>query len=117
MSRRVIRRSLLHAPGGRMAHQSRVARWVSSTATLALLTTQAAVGQAPSRAAVAAPPVAPIRAVPDGYYGTTVVDPYRYIEDLQNQEPHAWPHARNDYTRPAPTRIPARQRLAPRNPQ
>src|SRR5213592_3025471 len=78
MSRRVIRRSLLHAPGGRMAHQSRVARWVSSTATLALLTTQAAVGQAPSRAAVAAPPVAPIRAVTDDYYGTTVVDPYRY---------------------------------------
>src|SRR3989454_12174927 len=114
MSRRVIRRSLLHAPGGRMARQSRVARWVSSTATLALLTTQAAVGQAPSRAAVAAPPVAPIRAVTDDYYGTTVVDPYRYMEDLQNPEVQAWLKAQNDYTRAALARIPGRNDLLAR---
>ena len=97
-----------------MAHQSRVARWASSTATLALLTTQTAVGQAPPQASLAAPPVAPIRAVQDDYYGTTVVDPYRYMEDLQNPEVQTWLKAQNDYTRAALTRIPGRNDLLAR---
>src|SRR5207244_13200490 len=63
---------------------------------------------------LAAPPVAPIRAVQDDYYGTTVVDPYRYMEDLQNHEVQAWLKAQNDYTRAALTRIPGRNDLLAR---
>ena len=31
-------------------------------------------------------PVAPVRPVTDDYYGTKIVDPYRYMENLQDPE-------------------------------
>ena len=37
-----------------------------------------------------APPVAPIRPVTTDYFGTKVVDPYRYIENLKDPEVEGW---------------------------
>lgn len=45
------------------------------------------------------PPVAPVRPVTDDYYGTKVVDPYRYMENVNDPEVQAWMKAQNDYTR------------------
>src|SRR5438876_5127915 len=67
--------------------RSRVPRHAATAAALALVllpTGRIAVTQTPPPVSLA-PPVAPVRAVTDDYYGTTVVDPYRYMEDLQNE--------------------------------
>jgi prolyl oligopeptidase len=32
------------------------------------------------------PPVAPVRTVTDTYFGTTVADPYRYMENMKDPE-------------------------------
>ncbi len=45
------------------------------------------------------PPVAPVRSVTDDYFGTKVVDNYRYFEDLKNSEVQQWMKAQADYTR------------------
>ncbi|HEX5409409.1 MAG TPA: prolyl oligopeptidase family serine peptidase [Gemmatimonadaceae bacterium] len=49
--------------------------------------------------AQAAPPVAPIRPVTDDYFGTKVVDNYRYFENLKDPEVQTWMKAQADYTR------------------
>jgi len=45
--------------------------------------------QTPS-AAPAKPPVAPVRPVTDDYYGTKIVDNYRYMENLKDPEVQEW---------------------------
>jgi len=45
---------------------------------------------------VPAPPVAPVRPVTDNYFGTKVVDPYRWMEDRHAPEFLAWARAEND---------------------
>jgi len=62
----------------------------------------------------ASPPAAPVRPIADDYYGTKVVDPYRYMEDLNNAEVQAWMKAQNDYTRAVLARIPGREPLLAR---
>jgi len=52
----------------------------------------------PGWAAPAGPPVAPLEAVTNAYFGTAVVDPYRYLENLSNPNVTAWLKAQNDYT-------------------
>ncbi|MGA8639782.1 MAG: prolyl oligopeptidase family serine peptidase [Candidatus Sulfotelmatobacter sp.] len=59
-------------------------------------------------------PVAPVRTVTDDYYGTKVVDPYRYMENLKDPEVQAWMKAQNDYTRAQLARIPGREKLLER---
>jgi hypothetical protein len=44
-------------------------------------------------AALASPPVAPVRPVIDDYFGTKVTDPYRYMENLSDPEVKAWMEA------------------------
>jgi len=44
-------------------------------------------------------PVAPVRPVTTDYFGTPVVDNYRYMEDLGSAEVKAWMKAQADYTR------------------
>ena len=70
--------------------------------------------QSATASALSAPPVAPIRAVVDQFYGTRVSDPYRYMENLIDPEVAAWFKGQNDYTRAALARIPGRAGLLAR---
>ena len=58
--------------------------------------------------AYAKPPLAPVKNVPDTYFGTTVADPYRYMEDMKTPEVADWMKAQADYTRDALAKIPQR---------
>ena len=60
------------------------------------------------------PPVTPQRPVTDEYFGTKIVDPYRWLEDLKSPEVAAWMKAQNDYTRSVLDRIPGREKLRAR---
>ena len=59
-------------------------------------------------------PVAPLRPVTNDYFGTQVVDNYRYMEDLGNPEVKSWMKAQADYTRGKLDAIPARKPLLDR---
>ena len=45
------------------------------------------------------PPRAPVRPVADTYFGQTVIDPYRWMEEAKSAELAAWMKAQSDYTR------------------
>jgi len=61
-----------------------------------------------------APPVAPIRPVTTDYYGTKVVDPYRYIENLKDPQVEEWFKGQNAYARSVLAKIPGRDALLAR---
>ncbi|HLX95385.1 MAG TPA: prolyl oligopeptidase family serine peptidase [Verrucomicrobiae bacterium] len=65
-------------------------------------------------AAPPSPPVAPVEAVTNTYFGTAVVDPYRYMENLSNPNVTAWLQAQNDYTHFLLDRISGRAALRAR---
>ena len=67
-----------------------------------------------AHAAPTTPPVAPVKPVTDTYFGTTVTDTYRYMEDLASPEVLQWARAQNDYTRATLDAIPGRARLLER---
>ncbi len=56
-------------------------------------------------------PVAPVKPVTTDYYGTKVVDPYRYMENLKDPEVQAWMKGQNAYARAELARIPGREDL------
>ena len=56
-------------------------------------------------------PVAPVKPVTTDYYGTRVVDPYRYMENLKDPEVQAWMKGQNAYARAQLARIPGREDL------
>jgi prolyl oligopeptidase len=58
-----------------------------------------------------APPPTPVREVTDDYFGTKVVDPYRWLEDQKDPEVIAWMKAQNDRTRAILAAIPGRDQL------
>lgn len=60
------------------------------------------------------PPVAPKRPVVTDYFGTPVVDDYRYMENLGDPEVKAWMKAQADDTRARLDAIPGRQGLLAR---
>jgi Prolyl oligopeptidase, N-terminal beta-propeller domain len=62
----------------------------------------------------ASPPAAPVKPVTDDYFGTKVVDPYRYMENLKDPEVQAWFKAEDDYTRTVLAEIPGRRQLLDR---
>jgi len=64
-----------------------------------LLPTAIAVARAQDTTMRHSPPVAPVRPVTDDYFGTKVVDNYRYFEDLKNPDVQYWMKAQADYTR------------------
>jgi prolyl oligopeptidase len=70
-----------------------------------------AIGAVGSALAADGPPVAPVRPVTDSYFGTKVVDPYRWLENLQDPEVQAWMKAQADYTRAQLERISGRTAL------
>ena len=57
------------------------------------------------------PPVAPLRPVTDTYFGTAVVDNYRYFENLKDPEVQTWMRAQADYTRAQLEKLPGRNGL------
>ena len=59
-------------------------------------------------------PNTPVRPVIDDYFGTKVVDPYRWLEHTSDPEVIAWMKAQNDYTRAVLARIPGRDELLAR---
>ncbi|HEV3425757.1 MAG TPA: prolyl oligopeptidase family serine peptidase [Paraburkholderia sp.] len=63
---------------------------------------------------VEGPPVAPVRPVTDTYFGTPVVDNYRYMENLKDPEVQRWMKAQATYTRKVLDSIPGRNLLAQR---
>src|SRR5271169_1619772 len=60
------------------------------------------------------PPVAPLRDVTDEYYGTKVVDAYRWMENVKDPEFQAWAKAQAEYTTAVLLSIPGRQKLLER---
>ena len=60
------------------------------------------------------PLVAPVRPVTDVYYGTKVVDPYRYMENLKDPQVDAWLRDQNAYTRAVLAKIPGHAALLAR---
>ncbi len=67
-----------------------------------------------AQAATTNPPVAPVRAASDTYFGTTVTDTYRYMEDLSSPEVRQWARAQDDAARAALDAIPGRAKLLAR---
>lgn len=60
----------------------------------------------------ASPTVAPpAKDVPETFFGTTVHDPYRWLEDVKSPEAAAWMKASNERSRAALAAIPGRQQL------
>ena len=66
----------------------------------------------PSQAQIQKPPVAAVHSVSDTYYGQTVVDPYRWLENLQSPEVKDWMKAQADYTRAVLDSMPGRKQFA-----
>ena len=67
-----------------------------------------------AHAAPAAPPVAAVKPATDTYFGTTVSDPYRWMEDLSSPETQQWAKGQADYARSVLDAIPARATLLKR---
>ncbi len=55
-----------------------------------------------------------MRDIADDYYGTKIVDPYRWMEDSKDPELQAWLKAQADYTRAVLQSMPGRQNLLDR---
>lgn len=60
------------------------------------------------------PPVAPVRPVSETFFGQTVTDPYRYLEDVKNAEVIAFMKAQGEYARHALDAIPGRAAMVER---
>ena len=80
----------------------------------ALVTLLGCLGSAYAQQPPAAPPAAPLHPVTDDYFGTKIVDPYRYMEDFKDPQVLAWVKAQNDFTRAALASIPGRAALLAR---
>ena len=79
-----------------------------------LLAALAASAIATSALAIDAPPVAPVRPVTTTYFGTPVVDRYRYLEDLKNPEVQAFMKGQAAYSRAVLDSLPGRNALLER---
>lgn len=64
--------------------------------------------------AFAAPPVAEVKDVPTTYHGTTVHDPYRWLEDSKAAPAQAWLKGQGAYARNVLDRIDGRDAIAQR---
>ena len=59
-------------------------------------------------------PVARKEIVTDTYFGTTIEDPYRWMEDWKGEELKSWVAAQGAYTRAYLDALPERQALSQR---
>jgi len=87
------------------------ARASSVIFVLAFLFTLTALGQLPS---VATPPSTPKRPVTDEYFGVTVTDDYRWLENWDDSEAKQWSAAENTYARTYLDSLPARAAIKQR---
>ncbi len=87
---------------------------VAMNAAPAALATPATLATSAATAAPPAPPIAPVRPVTDDYFGTKVIDPYRWMEDRHAPEFLAWAAGQNDFTRATLAAIPNRAKLLQR---
>src|SRR5579871_948023 len=71
-------------------------------------------GSADERKGAMQPPAARIEVVQDTYFGTTIDDPYRWLEDWQSDEARAWVAAQGAYARAYLDALPAREALLAR---
>lgn len=62
-------------------------------------------------AQISVPMTAPAREVTDEYFGTRIVDPYRWMETPKSQELGDWMKAQNDYARAYLDRLPVREKI------
>ena len=90
-----------------MRHSATPRRLRLSLALLSALAANAFAG-APGQ------PVAPVKPVTDTYFGTSVVDNYRYMEDLADPEVKTWMKGQADYTRGQLDALPGRAALLQR---
>lgn len=60
------------------------------------------------------PPVAPVRPVTDEYFGTRVIDPYRYFENLADPQVQSWIKGQANYAANVLHSIPGRDALLAR---
>src|SRR5436305_2799349 len=60
------------------------------------------------------PPVARVEVVRDTYYGVTVEDPYRWMEDWKGEELQTWLKAQATYTKEYLEALPEREALLKR---
>lgn len=68
----------------------------------------------PAETQHAAPPSTPKRPVTETFFGTKLVDHYRWIEDLTSSEAQGWFKTQNQYTRQVLDAIPGREKLRAR---
>lgn len=61
-----------------------------------------------------APPVADVRDVTDTYFGQTITDPYRWLENGKDPEVVKWMKGQDDYTRAVLAGIPGREKFLQR---
>ena len=57
------------------------------------------------------PPTATVNVVEEVYFGKTIADPYRYMENLEDQSVQDWIKAQADYSREILNSIPGRDGL------
>lgn len=89
-----------------------VRRWLAPAALILLATTfWIAMVLAQDPPARKGPPSTRTENVRDSYFGTEVVDPYRWLEDQQSPETRAWIDAQNAYTRAVLDTLPGREKL------
>ena len=69
---------------------------------------------APAETQHATPPGTPTRPVTETFFGTKLVDNYRWIEDLKSSEVQGWFKTQNQYTRQVLDAIPGREKLRAR---
>jgi len=94
---------------------SRIATIIATIAFAAtLITTVPITTIAPTKAAPKDAPKAPVKNVSEEYHGKTVTDPYRYMEDLENEEVKTWIKAQADYTTNTLKNLPVRDQLLQR---
>ncbi len=67
-----------------------------------------------SLTSIAAPPVADVKDVPTVHHGTTVPDPYRWMEDVKSPRTQAWMRAQGDAARAVLDRIEQRGEIEAR---
>jgi prolyl oligopeptidase len=91
-------------------------RRLSLLASLVSLTlTQAAMAQTcPSPGPALAYPATRTVDQQDNYHGTTIADPYRWLEDANSDETHAWVEAQNKLTQGYLSQIPGRDAIKSR---